>query len=458
MKQKDSQSSSSAAIRHAERGRSATCAFADAVAKAVLEKYESCGLGLSFDGDAAEQTVLSGLVVGRLGEPPEVVSFGIGTKFLKDAQIEADVCKEHVHDMHAEVLCRRAFIRFLYFEISDVVDGKESKFLERTGGKVPFRLKPGLHLHFYSSSSPCGNSVVRQWAKGKEEPKFSEDEVPSFVWPKLEHPWIDISNRKYGQIASCVKRDAKGDGAIGPLTPCYPPGTAPPNSGQGTLLSCSDKIAIWNCVGWQGKRLAGIIEPLYVTTITIGRKFSRPHLARAVCCRLQELTPLLSNTPFRLSHPTLLRTSLKLNHGAISQNATASFSSSLCAAWTSTDSSNPVLLRGASGEKVTQRTPEGPKGTAADCSGVAIPERVAEISGAAQREALLRLQERLRAAGVAWQPEGAFGEVKALAREVLDGRARPQRVPPASRRRKETCRDGFGGGQGGDGGNGQEGG
>jgi hypothetical protein len=67
-----------------------------------------------------------------------------------------------------------------------------------------------------------------------------------------------------------------------------PPGCAPIGAGLGATATCSDKIARWNVLGVQGGLLLQhLAQPVYLASITIGHKFSRPHATRALCCRLQ---------------------------------------------------------------------------------------------------------------------------------------------------------------------------
>ena len=65
-----------------------------------------------------------------------------------------------------------------------------------------------------------------------------------------------------------------------------PPGT----STRGRVLTCSDKLAVWSCVGVQGALLLArgfLAEPVRFASVTIGRKFNRAVGRRALCCRVR---------------------------------------------------------------------------------------------------------------------------------------------------------------------------
>ena len=141
------------------------------------------------------------------------------------------------------------------------------------------------------------------------------------------------------------------------LWPCFendnwcPPSTSIPNFNKGTLHSCSDKICRWNCLGMQGSLLMAMLDsPLYMTTLTVGRKFSKIICQRALCCRANgfgtskeakvEDSSKGNHTRFRLNHPVLMETSVYMDESGthdmagirhVGQDAT--FDSNLCWVW-----------------------------------------------------------------------------------------------------------------------------
>lgn len=281
----------------------------------------------------------------------QVVSFGVGTKFMRDADILADPEGTCVHDCHAEVLARRAFVRFLWLQVlaackgdqhagsaqasssqtqsaPDVqagpapvcrpapqpdgasVDAARIEILQaRHDRPGTFQLMPGVSVHMYTSAMPCGNATVKRWAKGISEHIYAD--LPPSQLPPLQHPVLHLHGKQHGQALRLVKRDASNKpgeattDASGGSLPAHgysklasfavPAGCALPGTGCGSLATCSDKIARWNVLGMQGGLLTAFLPaPIYLQSITIGHKFSRPHATRALCCRLQGLQALLA--------------------------------------------------------------------------------------------------------------------------------------------------------------------
>lgn len=239
---------------------------------------------------------------------------------------------------------------------------------------ILFRLRPNLTLHFYCSSAPCGNAVFKKFAHGKPSARY--DELKENEWPRDErHEPILAHAVPQGQFALLVKRDG-GAAAVKSGTgnlpgfckdihegtwPCYasdtwcPPGTTTVWTGFGSLHTCSDKLARWNCLGLQGSLLMRYLQqPLYMSTLTVGRKFTEPTCRRAVCCRigpqatagpslvagcdttnaqqrqrrrkrrqLDESDRVFQNSPFRIHHPAIMGTDVYMDEtGVIVTNGT----------------------------------------------------------------------------------------------------------------------------------------
>jgi len=119
-----------------------------------------------------------------------------------------------------------------------------------------------------------------------------------------------------------------------------PPSCSLPNYKKGTIHSCSDKLCRWNCVGLQGSFLMPLLEaPMYMATMTIGRKFSRAICQRAVCCRAEGFGNS-SNEKYKLNHPALMETNVYMDESGTHQmegikmiGEDASFDSTLCWVW-----------------------------------------------------------------------------------------------------------------------------
>lgn len=99
-----------------------------------------------------------------------------------------------------------------------------------------------------------------------------------------------------------------------------PPSCSITRFNKGTIHSCSDKLCRWNCLGMQGSLLSSVLEePLYMTTLTVGRKFTRAICQRAVCCRADgyAISKIdnadASNNSYKLNHPTLMETNVYMD-------------------------------------------------------------------------------------------------------------------------------------------------
>ena len=78
------------------------------------------------------------------------------------------------------------------------------------------------------------------------------------------------------------------------------------------------------------------MEPVYLSSVTVGRKFSEATCKRALCCRLQGFTPgKVTGLPvgYGVRHPAMLGTSVKLDHGRYQEGTGASFENPVSMVW-----------------------------------------------------------------------------------------------------------------------------
>ena len=380
----------SSAVRHAEKRRTSTCLFADRVAHASVEIYRQV------IRDPPNQTCMASILVCH-DDKLYVVGMGVGTKFLSEQILQTDrkssppssCYGERVRDCHAEVLARRSFRRFLTLEIlrdlgkvpEEEKDCSVPSILQRISVEsdqdpLQYSLRSGVSVHFYSSSCPCGNATIKKFATLAKE-RFRAD-VSSNTWPEDPHPPILPGHSAHlGQFALLLKRDssvASSDETESTIRlikrskqendlptssllkkrlttkeanwPAHthidwcPSGTTTVFADQGSIHTCSDKLARWNVLGLQGSLLASVLmEPLHMSTLTVGRKLSSVTCRRAVCCRIQNDGRYNTQTPvhYEMNHPAILGTGVYLDNGVVEtiheHGQDVRFHSSSCYAW-----------------------------------------------------------------------------------------------------------------------------
>lgn len=170
-----------------------------------------------------------------------------------------------------------------------------------------------------SASQDKDNDIESKVSKQQQLPEKKHDQAELEQQPK----------RKKTKIWPCREDDA-----------WCPPSCSITNYNKGTIHSCSDKICRWNCIGLQGSLLMPLLEaPMYMTTLTVGRKFSRAICQRAVCCRAEGFGNT-SNDKYKLNHPALMETNVYMDESGTHQmeglktiGEDASFDSNLCWVW-----------------------------------------------------------------------------------------------------------------------------
>ncbi|PKA58027.1 tRNA-specific adenosine deaminase 1 [Apostasia shenzhenica] len=209
-----------------------------------------------------ESTVLAAFLLSSPSDALEVVALGTGTKCIGKSLLSPN--GDVVNDSHAEIVARRALLRFFYSEIARLgsiyCDGRGGekkmsnasqmffRLATQDSDKLKYEFSPGWRLHLYITQLPCGA--------------------------------LDSSSSLLGLEGNSELKAQKK-----------------PGRGDPTLsISCFDKITRWNVVGIQGALLSNILQPVYISTLTIGKVEDAfedvslaNHLERALLDRVNSL-------------------------------------------------------------------------------------------------------------------------------------------------------------------------
>lgn len=148
--------------------------FHDKIAALCLKHFET--LPKSGKPKKNEWTVLSSIVLEFKGDL-NVVALGTGSKCIGKTKMSPN--GDILNDSHAEIICRRSFLRFLLDRMKN-----EGLFLHFNGSSKKYSVLEGVRFHFFTTHAPCGDASifpkdgVEDFGQIVAEEVCNEDEVP----------------------------------------------------------------------------------------------------------------------------------------------------------------------------------------------------------------------------------------------------------------------------------------
>nr|XP_054602485.1 double-stranded RNA-specific editase B2 [Nothobranchius furzeri] len=298
--------------------------FAESIHRLVKQKCSQLIDCCTSSTSLTPYKMLAGVVMTRGFDlrSARVVSLATGTKCLDLDNLSDLGCP--LTDCHAEVLSRRALVRFLYSQLelllryvvpakripgelehlkkvlehsiqeewegigpishtcykyssvfvgrvmdraagySHPAEGEEqSIFIPNKSCRDGFRLQEGVLFHMYVSWCPCGDARLNC-------PYETRTAYPSRRFCCGLR--VKVNGGEGTLPISAQRANQSPDGAL--------PGKPP------ISMSCTDKIAKWSVVGLQGALLSHLVEPVYLYSLTVGTLRHAGHLSRAMAHRL----------------------------------------------------------------------------------------------------------------------------------------------------------------------------
>ncbi|XP_013410521.1 tRNA-specific adenosine deaminase 1-like [Lingula anatina] len=147
---------------HEERNWQKDAQFADKLTKKCFDHYANKLPKKGKPVPRREWTLLAAVVmtIDKTNGAYEasLVSLGTGSKCIGQSKMSSK--GDILNDSHAEVVARRAFLKFLYHELAAAYRGRESKVFQVTEDKTHCRVKNGVDFHLITSHTPCGDASI----------------------------------------------------------------------------------------------------------------------------------------------------------------------------------------------------------------------------------------------------------------------------------------------------------
>ncbi|KAH7100573.1 adenosine deaminase/editase [Auriculariales sp. MPI-PUGE-AT-0066] len=245
----------------------------------------------------------------------KVIALATGTKCLPLDRLPP--AGDALHDSHAEVVARRAALRWFMEEIGRAraaAPPNSSRWLAPTAeGK--WTLRPDVQVFFYVSMLPCGDASMGQLAL-QQDPEIMA-QVTNVEFPSLDENVASRGRVDFSRLGVLRTKPGRVDS---PPTAC---------------MSCSDKVALWTVCGIQGALAASLLNPVYIDIIIIGdvpiefRTSVASDCERAFATRIQRAR---ANIPaaFKIHPPRVIFTDAQFSFSRTTVCSSTSAHESLC--------------------------------------------------------------------------------------------------------------------------------
>ncbi|XP_025831168.1 double-stranded RNA-specific editase Adar isoform X2 [Agrilus planipennis] len=291
--------------------------FADRVRRMIYDKLSD----LARDNpNILKRKVLAGIVMTKdeCLHDLTVICVATGTKCINGGNI----CPfgNALNDMHAEIVTRRCLLDYFYDQLElTLIKGEQHNSIFVCDGNG-CRLKEGIKFHLYISTTPCGAANL------PFSRKDSGNNSSMRIRAKMEavHGTVPVDGNTTIQTWDGVLLGAKL-----------------------LNMSCSDKIARWNVLGLQGSLLSRLMDPVYLSSVILGRpNVDECQVQRALFGRIEQTLGDLPN-PYRHNKSELYLTSSR--DSRCTDNAP-----DFCVNWTIGRVRHEII------DTATGRTKEGP--------------------------------------------------------------------------------------------------
>ncbi|XP_042294360.1 tRNA-specific adenosine deaminase 1 isoform X2 [Sceloporus undulatus] len=300
---------------------------AEALAARCLSHYEARLLKRGKPEPGREWTLMAAVVREAEGaEEAEVVAMGTGTKCLGREQMRRS--GDVLNDSHAEVVAKRSFQRYLLHQLQMAAARQDPRSIFAPGaeGGGKWALRPGVRFAFFSSQTPCGDASIIPVTEAEAQPRGALKRAEALGMPAREReareapghgpapkkPKAEVTDPASAATGAANSLQAKVVDIHRTGAKCVPgeagdpllPGSAfhatgllrvkPGRGPRTTSMSCSDKLARWNILGWQGALLMHFLErPVYLPTIILAQcPYSPEAMRRAIVDRCRSVLNL----------------------------------------------------------------------------------------------------------------------------------------------------------------------